>query len=65
MLGCTELSLAIKSCDVSVPIFNTTQIHIDEICRSASALGLLEIPTCREGEKSEFHCNKIREKKRT
>ena len=35
ILGCTELSLAIKACDVSVPILDTTQIHIEEICRKA------------------------------
>ena len=35
LLGCTELSLAIKSCDVSVPILDTTKIHIGEIYRQA------------------------------
>lgn len=35
ILGCTELSLAIKACDVSVPILDTTQIHIEEIYRKA------------------------------
>lgn len=36
LLGCTELPLAIKACDVSVPILNTTEIHINEIYQSAS-----------------------------
>lgn len=35
ILGCTELSLAIKSCDISVPVLDTTQIHIEEIYRQA------------------------------
>lgn len=35
LLGCTELPLAIKSCDVSVPVLNTTEIHINEIYQSA------------------------------
>lgn len=35
ILGCTELPLAIKQEDISVPILNTTQIHIDEIYRNA------------------------------
>lgn len=35
VLGCTELPLAIKSEDVSVPIVDTTQVHIDAIYRSA------------------------------
>lgn len=35
LLGCTELSLAIKACDVSVPILDTTKIHIGEIYRQA------------------------------
>lgn len=35
ILGCTELPLAIKPCDVSVPVLNTTEIHIEEIYRSA------------------------------
>ena len=34
LLGCTELPLAIKACDVSVPILDTTKIHINEICQS-------------------------------
>ena len=38
LLGCTELPLAIKSCDVSVPILNTTELHIQEIYRSASEM---------------------------
>lgn len=36
LLGCTELPLAIKPCDVSVPLLNTTELHINEICRRAS-----------------------------
>lgn len=32
LLGCTEIPLMIKSGDVSVPIINTTEIHIDKIC---------------------------------
>lgn len=35
LLGCTELPLAIKSCDVSVPVLNTTKIHINGIYQSA------------------------------
>lgn len=35
ILGCTELSLAIKSCDISVPVLDTTEIHIGEIYRQA------------------------------
>ena len=38
ILGCTELPLAIKTGDVSVPILNTTEIHINEIYRSASEM---------------------------
>lgn len=35
ILGCTELPLAIKPGDVSVPVINTTEIHIEEIyCRA-------------------------------
>lgn len=36
LLGCTELPLAITYCDVSVPILNTTEIHINEIYRKAT-----------------------------
>lgn len=36
ILGCTELPLAIKPCDVSVPVLNTTEIHMEEIYRSAT-----------------------------
>lgn len=36
LLGCTELPLAIKPYDVSVPVLNTTEIHIKEIYRSAT-----------------------------
>lgn len=36
LLGCTELPLAIQYCDVSVPILNTTEIHINEIYRRAT-----------------------------
>lgn len=32
LLGCTEIPLMIKSNDVSVPVINTTKIHIDKIC---------------------------------
>lgn len=35
LLGCTELPLAIKEGDVSVPILDTTQIHIEEIFNEA------------------------------
>ena len=35
LLGCTELPLAIKASDVSVPILDTTAIHIEEIYRQA------------------------------
>lgn len=31
ILGCTEIPLMIKEGDISVPIINTTQIHIDAI----------------------------------
>ncbi|MFZ5990141.1 MAG: aspartate/glutamate racemase family protein [Bacillota bacterium] len=33
LLGCTEIPLMIKSNDVSVPVINTTQIHIEKICQ--------------------------------
>lgn len=36
ILGCTELPLAIKPGDVSVPVLNTTEIHINEIYRCAN-----------------------------
>lgn len=36
ILGCTELPLAIKPEDISVPILNTTEIHINEIYRNAT-----------------------------
>ncbi len=36
LLGCTELPLAITYCDVSVPILNTTEIHINEIYHRAT-----------------------------
>lgn len=32
LLGCTEIPLMIKSNDVSVPVINTTEIHIEKIC---------------------------------
>lgn len=32
LLGCTEIPLMIKSGDVSVPVINTTRIHIQKIC---------------------------------
>lgn len=35
ILGCTELPLAIQVGDVSVPIINTTEVHIEEIYRKA------------------------------
>ncbi len=35
LLGCTELSLAVRQGDVSVPVLDTTQIHIWEIFREA------------------------------
>lgn len=38
LLGCTELPLAIKPYDVSVPVLNTTEIHIKEIYRSATEI---------------------------
>ena len=31
ILGCTELPLMIKDADLALPVFNTTQIHIDAI----------------------------------
>jgi aspartate racemase len=33
VLGCTELPLAIRQEDISTPVLNTTQIHIDAIVR--------------------------------
>ncbi len=38
ILGCTELPLAIKPEDVSIPIVNTTQIHINAIYEQASKI---------------------------
>ena len=35
LLGCTEIPLAIKEGDVSVPTLNTTEIHVDAIYRKA------------------------------
>lgn len=35
LLACTELSLAIKEGDISVPALDTTQIHIDAIFQKA------------------------------
>ena len=35
LLGCTELPLMIKDGDVSVPLVNTTEIHIDAVYRAA------------------------------
>ncbi len=32
LLGCTEIPLMIKSGDVSVPVINSTRIHIEKIC---------------------------------
>lgn len=32
LLGCTEIPLMIKSNDVSVPVIDTTRIHIEKIC---------------------------------
>lgn len=32
LLGCTEIPLMIKPNDVSVPVINTTEIHIQRIC---------------------------------
>ncbi|MEA4926995.1 MAG: amino acid racemase [Syntrophomonadaceae bacterium] len=32
LLGCTEIPLMIKPGDVSVPVINTTEIHIEKIC---------------------------------
>lgn len=32
LLGCTEIPLMIKPGDVSVPVINTTKIHIESIC---------------------------------
>ena len=32
LLGCTEIPLMIKPNDVSVPVINTTEIHIERIC---------------------------------
>lgn len=36
LLGCTELPLLIKPEDISVPIVNSTQIHIDALFRAAN-----------------------------
>lgn len=36
LLGCTELPLAIKHDDVSVPTLNTTKIHINKIFKAAN-----------------------------
>lgn len=33
LLGCTEIPLMIKPNDVSVPVINTAQIHIEKICQ--------------------------------
>ncbi|NCA67618.1 MAG: amino acid racemase, partial [Clostridia bacterium] len=33
LLGCTEIPLMIKQEDISVPVINTTQIHIEEIMK--------------------------------
>ena len=35
LLGCTEMPLMIKEGDVSVPVINTTQIHIQAIFEMA------------------------------
>ena len=35
LLGCTEIPLAIKPGDVSVPTLNSTEIHIKEIYEKA------------------------------
>ena len=40
LLGCTELPLVIKTGNVSVPVLNTTELHIEEICRQAIGLSL-------------------------
>jgi aspartate racemase len=32
LLGCTEIPLMIKPEDISVPVINTTEIHIEKIC---------------------------------
>lgn len=31
ILGCTEIEMLIKEKDVDIPVFDTTQSHIDEI----------------------------------
>ena len=31
ILGCTEIEMLIKSKDIQIPIFDTTQSHIDSI----------------------------------
>jgi aspartate racemase len=33
LLGCTEIPLMIKENDISVPVINTMQIHIDAIIK--------------------------------
>ena len=33
LLGCTEIPLMIKPGDVSVPVIDTTKIHVEKICR--------------------------------
>ncbi len=35
LLGCTELPLIIKDCDLSVPVIDTTEIHINAIFECA------------------------------
>ncbi|MDO5560829.1 MAG: amino acid racemase [Oscillospiraceae bacterium] len=37
LLGCTEIPLMIKPGDVTVPLINSTQIHIDRICAELEA----------------------------
>ncbi|MDW7657003.1 MAG: aspartate/glutamate racemase family protein [Bacillota bacterium] len=34
LLGCTEIPLMIRPGDVSVPVINTTEIHIEKICNT-------------------------------
>lgn len=37
ILGCTEIPLLVKQADVSIPVFDTTDIHSDAAVRRALA----------------------------
>lgn len=38
ILGCTEIEMLLKQTDVSIPIFDTTQAHIDSIVKYSLGL---------------------------